>query len=76
MEQISVGGKPVKERTSTFVSTRLAYHLTRRCHNREFILKFAMDRQRCRIRLREALLEVSVALLTYRHRYSRCIAER
>jgi putative transposase len=52
-------------RANRYIVPGFAYHLTHRCHNREFLLKFAMDRQRYRIRLREALLDGSVSLLTY-----------
>lgn len=52
-------------RANRYIVPGFTYHLTHRCHNREFLLKFAMDRQRYRIRLREALLDNSVDLLTY-----------
>ncbi|MCL4176390.1 MAG: transposase [Verrucomicrobia bacterium] len=52
-------------RANRYIVPGFAYHLTHRCHNREFLFKFAVDRQRYRIRLREALLESNVALLTY-----------
>ena len=43
-----------------------AYHLTHRCHNREFLLRFAKDRDRYRMLLREAVLEFGVSLLDCR----------
>jgi putative transposase len=52
-------------RANRYIIPGFAYHLTHRCHDRKFLLKFAMDRQRYRIRLREALLDCNVALLTY-----------
>jgi putative transposase len=52
-------------RANRYIVPGYAYHLTHRCHNREFLLKFATDRQRYRTRLREALIECRVALLTY-----------
>ncbi len=52
-------------RANRYIVPGFAYHLTHRCHNREFLFKFAVDRQRYRMRLREALLESNVALLTY-----------
>lgn len=41
------------------------YHLTHRCHDREFLLKFTCDRDGYRRRLREAILAVDLSLLTY-----------
>ena len=41
------------------------YHLTHRCHDRQFLFKFAKDRTRYRRRLREAVLTVKASLLTY-----------
>ena len=40
-------------------------HLTHRCHNRQFQLKFARDRNDYRARLRSALKELDVSLLDY-----------
>lgn len=37
--------------------------MTHRCHNREFLLKLARDRDGYRARLREHLVESAVALL-------------
>ena len=45
--------------------TGAAYHLTHRCHDRAFLLKFAADRDRYREILREALSESPVSLLSY-----------
>jgi len=39
--------------------------VTHRCHNREFLLKFALDRGGYRAKLREHLPEFAVALLDY-----------
>jgi hypothetical protein len=41
------------------------YHLTQRCHDRPFLLRFAKDRDGYRERLREAALNVDASLLTY-----------
>ena len=41
------------------------FHLTHRCHNRQFHLKFARDRNDYRARMREALQECRVSLLDY-----------
>jgi len=41
------------------------FHVTHRCHNREFLLKFAMDRDAYRAKLREHLTQFEVALLDY-----------
>ena len=42
-----------------------ACHLTHRCHNREFLLRFAKDRDRYRMLLREGVREVEVSLLDF-----------
>lgn len=42
-----------------------AYHLTHRCHNREFLLKRVKDRDAYRELLRRHLLDASVSLLNY-----------
>ena len=39
--------------------------LTCRCHNRDFLLKFAVDRKQYRKRLRDCLRVSSVSLLNY-----------
>jgi putative transposase len=41
------------------------FHVTHRCHNREFLLKFARDRDGYRARLRDHLRAFAVALLDY-----------
>ena len=41
------------------------FHLTHRCHNRAFLLKFARDRDAYRAKLREQLARFEVALLDY-----------
>jgi REP-associated tyrosine transposase len=41
------------------------FHVTHRCHNREFLLKFALDRGGYRAKLRDHLREFEVALLDY-----------
>jgi len=41
------------------------FHLTHRCHNRAFLLKFARDRDAYRAKLREHLHQFDMALLDY-----------
>src|SRR5438034_2972612 len=41
------------------------FHLTHRCHNRAFLLKFARDRDGYRARMREALEQFELSLLDY-----------
>jgi putative transposase len=41
------------------------FHLTHRCHNRAFLLKFARDRNAYRVKLREQLQEHALWLLDY-----------
>jgi putative transposase len=52
-------------RANRYILPGYVYHLTHRCHDRKFLLKFAQDRNRYRKRLREAVLEFKVSLLTY-----------
>ena len=42
-----------------------AYHVTHRCHDRQFLLKFVRDRQAYRTWLREGLTRQTVQVLTY-----------
>ena len=41
------------------------FHLTHRCHNRAFLLKFARDRDAYRAKLRQRLREHELWLLDY-----------
>ena len=41
------------------------FHVTHRCHNRKFLLKFARDRNAYRARLREYVGQYEVWLLDY-----------
>jgi len=41
------------------------YHLTHRCHNREFLLRFARDRNDYRMKLRQGLKQFELSLLDY-----------
>jgi len=41
------------------------FHLTHRCHNRSFLLKFARDRNAYRSKLREKLAQIDLSLLDY-----------
>ncbi len=41
------------------------FHLTHRCHNRAFLLKFACDRDAYRAKMREHLGELKISLLDY-----------
>ena len=41
------------------------FHVTHRCHNRTFLLKFARDREAYRAKLRERLSQFHLALLDY-----------
>jgi REP element-mobilizing transposase RayT len=43
------------------------YHVTHRCHNREFLLKFARDRDAYRAKLREHLPEFELMLHRTEH---------
>ena len=41
------------------------FHLTHRCHNRAFLLKFARDRDAYRVKVRERVQKFDVAVLDY-----------
>jgi putative transposase len=41
------------------------FHLTHRCHNRAFLLKFARDRDAYRAKMREVLAKFEISLLDY-----------
>ena len=41
------------------------FHLTHRCHNRAFLLKFARDRDAYRARMRDKLRQFDLSLLDY-----------
>ena len=49
------------------------FHVTHRCHNRDFLLKFALDRDGYRAKLREHLPPFEVALLDYASPRTTCI---
>jgi putative transposase len=52
-------------RANRYILPGYIYHLTHRCHDRQFLLRFARDRNAYRRRLREAVWSENVALLTY-----------
>ena len=56
---------PRTARANRYILPGYIYHLTHRCHDRTFLLRFAKDRDRYRQRLREAVLEFQVSLLAY-----------
>jgi putative transposase len=52
-------------RANRYIVPGQIYHLRHRCHNRQFLLKFANDRHGYRRRLREAVHELRLSLLRY-----------
>ena len=52
-------------RGNRYIVPGCCHHLTHRCHNREFLLKFARDRDQYQERLRRTLAEVDVGLLQF-----------
>ena len=52
-------------RGNRYITVGRHYHLTHRCHNRSFLLKFAKDRDLYRAMLRDRLKACHVALLGY-----------
>ena len=56
---------PVMPRTNRLRTDGGVFHLTHRCHNRAFLLKFARDRDTYRSLLREHLHQYDVGLLDF-----------
>ena len=52
-------------RANRYILPGRIYHLTHRCHDRQFLFRFAKDRDGYRRRLREAIGSVGASLLTY-----------
>ena len=52
-------------RSNRYIIPGYVYHVTHRCHNRSFLLRFAKDRNEYRERLRLALKAFDVKLLSY-----------
>jgi putative transposase len=52
-------------RANRYIQPGCIYHITHRCHNRSFLLRFAIDRNQYRERLRLALTHFRVSLLSY-----------
>jgi putative transposase len=52
-------------RANRYILPGRVYHLTHRCHDRQFLLRFAKDRDGYRRRLGEAVRSVEASLLTY-----------
>ncbi len=52
-------------RANRYILPGYLYHLTHRCHNRSFLLRFAVDRNAYRCRLRNATRRFRVSLLNY-----------
>jgi putative transposase len=52
-------------RANRYLVPGCIYHLTHRCHDREFLFRFAKDRNGYHRRLRQAVLSTRVCLLTY-----------
>jgi len=55
-----LGGMP---RVNRYILPGGVYHLTHRCHDRQFLLRFAKDLDGYRRRLREAVWSVDASLL-------------
>ena len=52
-------------RGNRYLVPGMTYHVTHRCHNRDFLLKFSKDRDLYRSMMRERLKAFDVSLLTY-----------
>ena len=56
---------PHVPRANRHIVPGYVYHLTHRCHDRQFLLKFACHRDGYRRRLREAVVAADLSLLSY-----------
>lgn len=52
-------------RANRYIQTGCLYHLTHRCHDRQFLFRFALVRNEYRNRLREALKTFNISTLAY-----------
>lgn len=52
-------------RSNRYILPGYVYHLTHRCHDRSFLFNFSKDRKEYRDRLRIAMKEFNVSLMTY-----------
>src|SRR5262245_20187177 len=52
-------------RANRYILPGYIYHVTHRCHDRQFLLKFAKDRNGYRRRLRQAVQKHELSLLSY-----------
>jgi putative transposase len=52
-------------RANRYFVPGFAYHLTHRCHNREFLLRYAGDRDRYRSLLRKRVIEFDLSVLDF-----------
>jgi len=60
-----VASVPVMARANRLRGDGGIFHLTHRCHNRAFLLKFARDRDAYRAKLREHVQQFGVSVLDY-----------
>ncbi len=65
MDRDSCGNFTPMPRANRYILPGHIYHLTHRCHDRQFLLRFAKDRENYRRRLRQAALDSEASLLTY-----------
>src|SRR5512134_3358353 len=52
-------------RANRYLVPGQVYHLTHRCHNRQFLLRYARDRHAYRMKIRQAVVRFEVSLLDY-----------
>ena len=52
-------------RANRYIVPGRTYHVTHRCHNRDFLLKFSKDRDKYHSMMRERLKAFDISLLTY-----------
>ena len=52
-------------RANRYILPGYVYHLTHRCHNRSFLLRFAIDRNAYLLRLRKSAREYQISILNY-----------
>lgn len=65
MSDLLSGSGRIMSRANRYYLPGLVWHITHRCHNRDFLLKFRMDRDRYRHWLYEAKKRYGLTLLNY-----------
>jgi len=65
LNRTNPGQTPFMPRANRYILPGHIYHITHRCHDRQFLFKFAKDRNGYRQRLIQTTREEAVSLLNY-----------